>query len=521
MARFFNTAGPCRPELHYMLPPERRLPDVERLIAEQQYFVVHAPRQVGKTTTCRALARRLTDSGLYAALWTSCETGQSRGPDLEGNLAAVLEAMRLKAEQSLPEELRPPAADAGLPPKSRLADLLDRWARACPRPLVLFLDEIDSLYDDTLISVLRQLRDGFPERPRFFPQSVILVGLRDVRDYKLEARPDSASLGSASPFNVSVESLTLANFSQAEIGELYVQHTAEQGQRFEPAAIERAFQLTRGQPWLVNALARQAVEVVAPNPRQTIGQAEIERAAAILIERRDTHLDSLIDRLREPRVQRVIAPMLAGDLVLGDRIDDDIAYVEDLGLVERRSGHLEIANEIYREVIPRALASVTQGTIYHQTAWYLDADGRLDLRKLLQGFVNFWREHGEPMLASQPYHEVAAQLVLMSFLQRILNGGGVLDREYAVGAGRMDLCLRWPAPTGWQREALELKVWRTGQSDPLAQGLDQLANYVLRLGLSHGVLVIFDQRSNASPIHQRGSFDDRKYNGLELVVLRL
>ncbi len=343
-----------------MLPPESRLPDALRLIAEQQYFVIHAPRQAGKTTTCRALARRLTDSGNYAALWTSCETGQSRGPDLEGNLAAVLEALRLKADQSLPEELRPPPSDPGLPPKSRLADLLDRWARSCPRPVVLFLDEIDSLYDDTLISVLRQLRDGFPERPRYFPQSVILVGLRDVRDYKLEARPDSASLGSASPFNVSVESLTLANFSQAEMAALYGQHTAEQGQVFRPEAVERAYELTRGQPWLVNALARQAVEVVAPDPTIEIGRPEIDRAAAILIERRDTHLDSLIDRLREPRVQRVIAPMLAGDLVLGERIDDDIAYAEDLGLVERRSGQLEIANEIYREVIPRALAGVTQ-----------------------------------------------------------------------------------------------------------------------------------------------------------------
>ncbi len=521
MARFFNTAGPCRPELHYMLPPERRLPDVERLIEAQQYFVVHAPRQVGKTTTCRALAKRLSDSGRYTALWTSCETGQSRGPDLEGNLAAVLEAMRLKADQNLPPELRPPPADAAIPPKSRLADLLARWAQSSPRPLVLFLDEIDALYDDTLISVLRQLRDGFTERPAFFPQSVILIGLRDVRDYKLEARPESASLGSASPFNVSVESLTLANFSRDEIAELYGQHTAEQGQVFTEAAIDRAFELTGGQPWLVNALARQAVEVVAPDLRQEVGRAEIDRAAAILIERRDTHLDSLIDRLREPRVQRVIAPMLAGDLILGDRIDDDIAYAEDLGLVERRSGHLEIANAIYHEVIPRALAGVTQGTIYHQTSWYLDGEGKLDIAKLLHGFVEFWRQHGEPMLASQPYHEVAAQLVLMSFLQRILNGGGILEREYAVGSGRLDLCLRWPIAGGWQLEALELKVWRSGQRDPTNPGVEQLGNYLDRLGLDHGTLVIFDQRATAPPISERGHFEQRLLQAKTLRILRL
>ncbi len=50
MARFFNTSGPCRPELNYMLPPLRRVPTVRGLIEQQKYFVLHAPRQAGKTT---------------------------------------------------------------------------------------------------------------------------------------------------------------------------------------------------------------------------------------------------------------------------------------------------------------------------------------------------------------------------------------------------------------------------------------------------------------------------------------
>ena len=165
---------------------------------------------------------------------------------------------------------------------------------------------------------------------------------------------------------------------------------------------------------MVNALAREIVEELRPDPAHLIDEADVATAAERLIARRDTHLDSLIDRLREPRVRRVIAPILAGDLVLGDRIEDDVAYTEDLGLVERQLGHLRIANPIYHEVIPRALAAITQSTIYHETRWYLQPDGRLDLGALLRGFVEFWREHGEPMLASQPYHEVAAQLVLMS-----------------------------------------------------------------------------------------------------------
>jgi hypothetical protein len=147
------------------------------------YFVVHAPRQTGKTTTLRALADELTAGGGYAALHFSCEVGEAAGDDYGAAQRGVLQRILSRAETALPPELRPPpwpeVADASL-----LAAALAAWARVCPRPLVLFFDEIDALRGQSLISVLRQLRDGFNERPEGFPASVALCGLRDVRDYK-------------------------------------------------------------------------------------------------------------------------------------------------------------------------------------------------------------------------------------------------------------------------------------------------------------------------------------------------
>ncbi|HEY4590588.1 MAG TPA: ATP-binding protein, partial [Thermoanaerobaculia bacterium] len=289
MARFFNTAGPCRPELHYMLPPERRLPELRGLIDQQLYFVVHAPRQTGKTTFFRSLAQSLTAEGRYAALLTSCEVGQAAGGEIERGIEAVLGALRIAAENHLPEELRPPAPDPAASGGFRLLDLLTRWSRQCPRPVVLFLDEIDALVDDVLISVLRQLRSGYADRPRAFPQTVALIGLRDVRDYRLKVRPEVQSLGTSSPFNIKVESLTLPNFTEDEVVELYGQHTADTGQPFTAEASSRAFELTRGQPWLVNALARQAVEVLVPDGAVPVDAATIESAKERLILRQDTH----------------------------------------------------------------------------------------------------------------------------------------------------------------------------------------------------------------------------------------
>jgi len=523
MTRCFNTAGPCNPLKHYTLPPERRLPGVRDLIDGEFYFVIHAPRQVGKTTCFRTLAQRLTASGRYVAVHTSCETGQAARSDVEAGIGAVLNSLRLNADEQLSDASpthRPPDADSTIHAGGRLQDLLARWSQQCPLPVVVFFDEIDALFDDVLISVLRQLRDGYQQRPTHFPQSVALIGLRDVRDYKASLRPDGKTLGTSSPFNVKVRSLTIRNFEEAEVAELYAQHTAETGQTFTPEALALAFELTGGQPWLVNALANVLVLDLVPDLTTTITGEHMQQAKEVLIGRRDTHLDSLIDRLREDRVRRVIGPILTGDLIAPNIYDDDIAFVKDLGLVRSGEMGLEIANPIYREVIPRALAWTTQDTIPVPRAPFIDPDGRLLEDTLLKGFVAFWLEHGEFLLAHQPYPEAAPHLVLMAFMQRIVNGGGFIDREYAVGAGRLDLCIRWPHKDGLQRLAFELKV-RTDKKNPLGEGLDQLAGYLRRLGLDHGTLIIFDRRTNAPPVDERGEVQQEVHDGLNILILWL
>lgn len=504
-----------------MLPPERRLPGVRDLIDRHSYFVLHAPRQTGKTTCCEALARCLTSEGRYVAVLATCEKGQPAGGDIERGVRTVLRDIE-RATRILPAELRPEPVDqlAGIEAESLLDAYLTAWSERSARPVVLFLDEIDALLDETLLSVLRQLRAGFGHRPRRFPQSVALIGLRDVRDYRAHLRPEAESLGTSSPFNIKVESLTLRNFTTEEIGELYRQHTAETGQAFTAEALALAWELTRGQPWLVNALARQAVERVLPDRSQPVAATHMEQAKELLIERRDTHLDSLVDRLREPRVRRVIEPILAGELLSPDVLDDDVQFVEDLGLVARSAG-LEIANPIYREIIPRALSAVVQRSLPMPQVSFVAADGSLRREALLGEFQTFWCQHAEFFLERQPYSEAAAQLVFMAYLQRVVNGGGFIDREYAVGSGRIDLCVRWPRATGLDRWALELKVWRDGRPDPLAEGLEQLSAYLDRLGLGEGTLLLFDARSEAPPLLERCSRSKAEHRGHHIDVMRL
>ena len=496
-----------------MLPPLARLPELTRLIEQQGYFVIHAPRQVGKTTAMLALAQQLTASGQYTAVMLSAEVGAPYPDDPDLAETAILGEWQRLASNALPAELQPPPWQ-NFAPGSRIAAALGAWAKTSPRPLVVLIDEIDALQDTTLLAVLRQLRSGYPTRPQGFPQSLALIGVRDVRDYKV-ASGGSTRLNTASPFNIKVESLTLRNFTLTEIAELYEQHTAATGQGFAPEAIQQVFELTQGQPWLVNALARQLVEVLVPHRAAIVTPDHVEQAKEILIQRQDTHLDSLASILQEDRVRVIIEPLLAGR-ELGNIPQDDRQFLIDLGLVIRSpAGGLTPANPIYREVLPRVLARGAQDSLPMISPSWLSPEGSLKPQKLLAAFLRFWRQHGQPLLKSAPYHEIAPHLVLMAFLHRVVNGGGTLEREYAIGSDRMDLCLRYGDVT----LGLELKVWRQGRPDPLQAGLEQLDRYLAGLGQTTGWLVIFDQRLGLPPIADRTTTETAITAGKRAIVV--
>jgi hypothetical protein len=494
-----------------MLPAQARLPQARNLIEEGLYFIVHAPRQTGKTTTLTALADAVSAAGDRVAILVSCETAQVAGDDYGAAEDMVLYTIREAAlDRDYPESWLPPATWPDAPPGNKIKAGLRAWVRQCPVPLVLLFDEIDAMQGPSMMTVLRQLRDGFRVRPKAFPASVVLCGLRDIRDYKAAAGGDPSRMGGASPFNIAVKSLRVADFTVADIAALYGQHTADTGQAFTTEAIDRVFCYSAGQPWLVNALAREVVvemDVRAPVP---ITKHHIDEAKERLVAARATHLDSLVAKLAEPRVRKVVEPLISGGLPDVDPCyNDDIAYARDLGLIALQSP-VAVANPIYREVVSRVLAQPVMDLVTDNPRSFILPDGQIDLDRLLREFVAFWREQGELMANGKGYEEAGAQLVLMGYLYRIVNGGGFVDSEYGLGRRRVDILIRKPytgtdGRPAMQREALELKVWADGRPDPLDEGLDQLDSYLASLGLETGTLMIFDRRRQTAPLAERGT----------------
>lgn len=494
--RFFNTAGPVKCTDHYCIPPLERfaLEEILLLIAQKKYFILHAPRQTGKTSCLLALMEYLNREGRYTVLYANVEAAQGAREDVKRGVKAILNEMALRARVHLDDpfltEIWPGILETS-GEDNALSEAFTRWASHNARPLVLLIDEIDALIGDTLISVLRQIRAGYDRRPVQFPQTIILCGVRDVRDYRIHSDKDKAIITGGSAFNIKAESLRLGNFTESDVYALLQQHVSESGQRFESDAEALIWNYSQGQPWLVNALAYEVCfKMPAGRDRATpITKDMIRQARENLILRRETHLDQLVDKLREERVKRVMLPLLSGDDYPKDLPADDVQYVQDLGLITVK-GQLKIANPIYQEIIPRELTYATQLTISHQPTWYLREDRSLDMPKLLSAFQEFFREHSEHWVERFDYKEAGPQLLLQAFLQRLINAGGRIEREYGLGRKRTDLLVVWQK----QNIVIELKILHKSLEKTLTEGLAQTAEYMDKCGTREGHLVIFDRR---------------------------
>ncbi|MCU0756048.1 MAG: hypothetical protein MUE46_13130, partial [Xanthomonadales bacterium] len=214
MDKHFNTAGPSTPDLHYLLDPLQRIDfdSIADLIEQRRYFVLHAPRQTGKTTCLLALRDRLNQDGQFAALYVNVEPAQA----LRGNVAAAMEVISNGVARQLMLTLGFDLAAIAqtldsVPAGAKVQTLLQLASEGIAKPLLVFFDEVDALVGDTLISLLRQIRAGYTERPQHFPQSIMLCGVRDVRDYRM-TMADGEVITGGSAFNIKAESLRLGDF---------------------------------------------------------------------------------------------------------------------------------------------------------------------------------------------------------------------------------------------------------------------------------------------------------------------
>jgi hypothetical protein len=491
--RFFNTTGPCNPDDHYMLPPEERLvgAQLHRYIRDKLYWVLHAPRQTGKTTFLQSWMREINAGDEALACYVSVERCQGLS-DVERAIPTIGIAIESWARRN---KLPVPHIEQKNP-QSLLSDILQEWsALTAPKPLIVLFDEVDVLEGEALISFLRQLRDGFADRGvGAFPVSIALVGMRDLKDY-ITAAKGGIPVNPGSPFNVKSDSVFISNFSQEDISRLFAQRTVETGQQITPEALQYVWEQSRGQPWIVNSLLQRAtMRVLNEDSRETVTFDHILEAREQMILARETHLDALAYRLEDPRIRKVMETMITGEPDASLAEGEAFRICLDLGLVSIIDGTPNVANPMYREVLARRMTYGTQLAIPKPEWEWQKSDGTLDMDALLKEFQQFWRENSEVWEEKSNYSEAFPHLLLMAFLQRVLNGGGRIDREYAAGRGRMDLCVEYNG----KRCIIEIKLIRSYNTPEKIrqEGLRQITKYRDKIAPNAlAYLVIFDRRS--------------------------
>jgi hypothetical protein len=102
--------------------------------------------------------------------------------------------------------------------------------------------------------------------------------------------------------------------------------------------------------------------------------------------------------------------------------------------------------------------------------------------------------------------------MLMAFLQRVVNGGGRIEREYGLGRGALDLMILWKE----ERHAIEVKLRRDTETE--IEALDQVAHYLDHSGLPEGWLVLFDLRKE-QPWSEKLTLRDMEHAGKRIHVV--
>ena len=306
--------------------------------------------------------REINAKGEMVALYCTLETLQN-AKDVDKANRAIRDLIIDNYNAAFGDDLTsngkgsaPSGVGTGLAVRNALRDL----RRRAGKPLVVFFDEADCLFGDVLISFLRQLRDGYVNREDIpFPSSIALVGMLDVRDYKAQLRPDGESLGQISPFNIISEDMMLRNFTADEVAALYAQHTEATGQKFADGVLEKVMEFSGGQPWLVNALARECVEKIHGfRYGETITLDDIETAKETIIRRNPIHLDYLYYMANSSKVRPLVDACVQGTITEEQRSGFFYKLLLGLGLINEIDGRFDFVNSLYRDYWGRRTASV-------------------------------------------------------------------------------------------------------------------------------------------------------------------
>jgi hypothetical protein len=434
--RFFNNSGPVNESDHFCVAPIKRLDTnkVWQLILQKKYFLICGPKQCGKTSYLLTLAKALNRKGYVKCLYFNVESLRGVQENLEESIRSVLFEISSRARDTFGDDYLEDLVPAILErrgPYQALNELLTQWSKRSDKPIVLLIDEIDTIRGQVLTSFLSQIRAGYDKRPALFPQSIVFCATHDVIDKQ---------------FNIKDATLKISALRREDLGSLFSEYTALSGVGMGKDAIDRIWRYSSGQPWIISTLASELFHEIAPAKGiSQITADQVEEAFDNVIAKKGNHMEYLVSELRDERVKSCLVPILTSGSLTANESERDFTYIQELGLV--KADKAEIANELYLEMIPRALIDPISYMLNLDPEAFLREDGRtLDSMKLLRTFQAFFRNHIDRLVALIDYGAAGYVLAFQALLQKFADANDRIVREFGLGQGRVVLRLerRYP-----------------------------------------------------------------------------
>jgi energy-coupling factor transporter ATP-binding protein EcfA2 len=495
MDKRFNITGNCFAHQHYMADVSRKLAQIQTMIDDGEYFIINRPRQYGKTTTLYTLAETLEKTSEYLVFNISFEGIGDVVFEHEKTFAPrFLKLLARSIKRSDPDmAVLLQTMATSVESIDELSDSILDFVESVDKKIVVLIDEVDKSSNNQLfISFLAMLRNLYLSRgnaPTF--HSVILAGVHDVKSLKLKIRPDEEEKFN-SPWNIAAEFKVDMNLQPFEIKPMLDDYVAEKGVKMDTAAMaEDLFYYTSGYPFLVSKLCKIMDEDVLPTKDvKEWTEQDLEWSVKKLVLEQNTNSESLIKNLENnPALYQIVYQILIeGSFKDYNIYDSAINQGIMFGILKNGRG-IKIHNKIYEELIYHYMTSKTDRELntvaYPISKDFKLANNALNMELALVKFQAFMQEQYSKH--DRDFLERHGRLVFLAFMKPILNGQGYDFKEAQVSEERrLDVTI-----TFYQHKYVaELKIWRGQVAHE--EGLNQLGDYLDRLKLTEGYLIIFD-----------------------------
>lgn len=487
--RIFENAGVVDPRTAYHVRIDNvvntRNQDMRTMVDQGRYFSIFAPRQSGKTTFFRDFCRQLESDPTYIPILLSFQN--FKNIDTLRFYQLILKKIRHQLIQRLEQTHCPQRDDVAQYFDTltlsdhigfyELFETLNHIVRF--KKIVIFIDEFDGIPRSELenfLSTLRELYQNYKTRQDKALYSVGLVGVRNI---------PKLVVGGVSPFNIA-DQVRLPPFSLANIRDLYAQYTHETGQPFTPAAIQKVYEETAGQPWLVNQLGTILTINIKPATTAPIEAKDVEKAVKHLLKEKNSHFDNLYEKAK--LFKEVFVEITFNGVGLLP-YDDSQSWLEQYGLIKEKDNKATVSNPIYKKQFLKAFFHEIEKRVDTTARRYYLTDGALNMPTILADFEKYIIQIGvAAFYSTQNPLEVTGKFQLTAWLyQFISQGKGSLHYESRTGLGIMDILLIF----GKTRYIIETKINR--YKGTLDDALEQLTEkYLATQSVDHGYIVMFN-----------------------------